>query len=342
MSSINPITINITLQTLPIPQQGFGMPLIIGSDTAEIAYQEVTNAAELTTYTSSDDEYMMCAAFFAQNPRPEICAVYRKATITTYGDALNNLILTENEWYCLLSTSKAKADLNTLGTWAGSNGKIYIGACSDATALDTRNQIREAYLIHINPDETSGWPDAAWAGACLTATPGSVTWAYKRPNGVTESGLNTTDTNAVITANGNVLAKMAGQVATYPGKTTGGEFIDVIVARDYIEARLSEELNRTLLVNGKIPYTIDGFKQIQSVVQGVLKNAGLLGIVATVDSEDDKTRSDLGDYQYQIVIPTSLSDVPANDRANRKMPLTFRFRIAGAIHLIDITGYITV
>lgn len=340
MSELNPISISIVLQTLPLTQKGFGLALVLGTGASEKAYVEIVEGAELVDagYTTEDAEYKMAQAFFSQNPRPEKLAVYRRINTDSITEALTALILEHNNWYALLITERTKAALNEAGTWVGSNEKIFIGCTDDETALSGRNQIREAYLLHSDP---TTYPDAAWLGSCITYTPGSITWAYKKANGVTDSGFNTTDTNAIIT-NGNVFGTLAGVVVSYPGITTGQEFIDIITARDYVVARLHEELSRILIITPKIPYTLQGFALVESAVRSVLKDAGTKGIIATVDSDEDKTRSDEMVYQYKIYTPRSLDEIPANDRANRKMPMNFSFRIAGALHKIDVTGVVTI
>lgn len=339
MSQINPITIDIVLQTIPLPQKGFGMPLVIGSG-GEIAYQEVTKVEDLTGYTSADPEYKAVSNFFSQSPRPEKIAVYRKDTGVSYTDALTAISLVNNGWYAVLTTSRTKADLLEIANWVETQDKIFIGTTNDKTITSGRNLNREIYVLHS--DASTTYHDAIIAGSCLTFTPGKATWAFKRGSGSTNSGFNSTDTNAIVTANGNVYAEIGGLIVTFPGKVTSGEFIDVIISRDYIKARLTEELHRLLIISPKIPYTLDGFAQVESALRSVFKQAGVGGIIATVNSEDDATRSDLGDYQYQITIPESLSDIPANSRASRILPISFTFRLAGAVHLVDISGTITI
>ncbi len=73
---------------------------------------------------------------------------------------------------------------------------------------------------------------------------------------------------------------MGGQTVSYPGKVTSGEFIDIIISRDYIEARIVEELQRLLIVTPKIPYTLEGFTQVESLIRSVLRQAGINGIIA--------------------------------------------------------------
>lgn len=347
MSNINPIAIDIELQTLPLPQQGFGMPLILGGAATGVAYQEVTQESDLVGILPADAEYKMAAKWFSQSPRPEKIAVYRRDTdlevsITAGLDALK--LANKNSWYALFIPSRIKTDLHEAGDWCGANGKLFIGGTTDKTALTGRNQIREAYLIS---NDAANFPEVAWSGSVMTYTPGSATWSFKKSNGVVESGFNTTDTNAILNpstgdAPGNVFANMAGVVVSAYGKTTGLEFIETIVSRDYVQARMLEALSRLLIVNKKIPYTLAGFALVESEIRSVLRDAGLKGIIAEVSSDDDKTRSDLNDYQYQVVIPQSLDEIPTNDRANFKLPISFKFRIAGAVHYMDISGTITV
>ena len=343
MSTIRNITINILLQTLPIPQKGFGMPLILGSGAAAIAYQEFTSETDMLTagYANTDPEYLMAQKMFSQEIRPEKVAVYRRDTAAeTITQALDNLVLAgKNDWYALLIVERATASIHEAADWVASKEKLFIGGTTLITDLSGRSGIREAYMVHKSAD--TDYPDAAWAGRCLPTTPGSITWAFKKLNGQVESGFNTTETDAILTASGNYLGAYGGAVASYNGKTSGGEWIDVIRSRDYIKARMQEALTRLLLLHDKIPYTVQGFGLVASEIRGVLTDAGNKGIIATVDTEEDTARSDNGKYQYIVTVPASLDEIPANDRANRKFAVTFTFRLGGAIHEIDITGSIT-
>ena len=343
MSKLNNISINITLQTAPTKQAGFGLALVLGSGASEKAYAEVGELSEMTAagYTSSDAEYKIVQAILAQSPRVEKVAVYRKLDATEYADALDALV-TANKggWYCVVPTSTTPADLADIADWVEASDRIMLGLGDDIADVSTRTGNRESYWFH---SDLTSLIHARLAGVCLPYDPGEVTWAHKRASGATDSGFDQTVTDAIIAANGNVFAENAsGFIVSYPGKMMSGEFIDVITSRDYVKARLTEALSRLLTVNGKVGYTIREFERVEAEMRSVFNDCGRRKIIATVDNEDDLARSDEGRYQYKITLPTSLDDIPTADRSNRILPISFSFRIAGAVHDLDIDGTITV
>jgi hypothetical protein len=61
-------------------------------------------------------------------------------------------------------------------------------------------------------------------------------------------------------------------------------------------------------------------------------------MIAAVETEEDLTRSDLGDFQYKIIVP-DFDSIPENDRDNRVFPpIKFKVRLQGAINSVDIEG----
>jgi hypothetical protein len=345
MSYINDLTISIILQTLALQQQGFGVPLILGKRTSPSSligdYGEFSDLTSMIAagFTVDDPEYKMAAKMFAQTPCPEKVAVYVRDDTDTIAEALTALIITHNDWYALLITERDRTSLAAAGDWAASNKKLFFGCTTDLTALTGRNVNREAYLIHT---DAANFPEAAWVGLCLPQEIGSITWKWKRPTGVIASALTLTELNTIRTGHGQTMSERSGVVYTDEGITTGGEYIDIIQARDYIEARLGEELFGLQVRSGKIPYDNTGFARIESVIRSVLNECGNRGIIARAVDDADRLKSDDGIYMYKVTVPAR-SNIPANDRAARKLTgIKFTLTIAGAVHNVDIDGYIEV
>lgn len=345
MAYINDLDIQITLATKPLTVQGFSKLLILGNRTSPDDlidhYGEYADLASMVDdgFTADDDEYKMAALIFGQSPRPSEIAVHIHDDTVTLTDALNTLIGSYNDWYGLLITSRANVDLNAAGTWALGNEKLFIGCAVSSTALTDRNNIREAYLIH---DGAADFPEAAWAGMCFPQAIGSITWKWKAPTGVVAADFTLTELNAIRDGNGQTLSERSGVVYADEGKTTGGEFIDVIMSRDYIKARLGEALFGLSIRSDKIPFDNTGAAMMESAIRDVLRQAGKQGIIAKAVSEADKELSDEGEYMYTVTIPER-SEVPTNDRAARKWTgIEFTFVLAGAVHATEISGTITI
>jgi len=341
-SFINDITINISAGTLGLTEQSF-LPLILGSGGS--AATGVTVASELSDltaagYLSTDEEYLMASAMFAQSPHVTSVAVYRKANATAYNTALTALIETYNDFYGIVIQSRDAADLALVGTWANANKKFFFGCSADPDALTGRNVDREAYLIHDN--EAADYPECAWAGKMLAKVPGSATFKWKTLSGQNASSFTLTQLTAIRTNNGQAIQEQAGVTFVNEGKATSGEFIDIILGQDWVEDQLNIGLLGLFIRNDKISFDNRGIAQVEGVVRDVLKRAGDNGIIAAAVTEAEKTTSDDKIYLYTVTVPDR-ADVSANNRATRTLTdVKFNYTTAGAIHKVTVTGLISV
>jgi len=337
MAKINPISIVISLQT--IAEKIVSMKsMVIGTGAAAIAMQEVADATELVPYgyVSTDEEYKMADAWFAQDPRPDYLTVMRKIDTDTYTVALDAVKAAGNDskFYGLLTTDRTKAVQNEVATWAEANKKFFMGASSDTTIGDARTGNYEMYFLHKTPGD---YPDARLMGMIWPKPPGSYTMAFKKPVGITDSGLTTTEKNNAETANVNHFSSFEGSVVSYPGKVSSGEWADVIIDKDWIEWTLRAKVARLLLMYDKLPMDNTGAALLAGALRETFQSAAINKMIATVDTEDDQTRSDNGKYQYiaKTRVPT------ATERTNRIYPVEGSMRISGAIHQPDFNIVIT-
>jgi hypothetical protein len=338
---INDVTITISRGTLSLQQRSFD-PLIVGSGVpvGQSGVIDVAELSDLTTegYLTTDEEYKMVSAVFAQSPRPEICRVYRKPTATAYVDALTTLQASDQAWYALCIQSRTKSDLQAVGAWANSNGKMFIGCSSDETVLASRNYDREAYIIH---DAPADYPDCAWVGKCISQQPGSLTWKWKVLTGQVAANYTLTQLNTIRTDHGQAIQEQAGASFVNEGMVTSGEYIDVIQGQDWVEDQIKTGLLSLFLNNGKIPLDDTGIARVKAVVSGVLKRAGDYGIIAAAISDADLALSDDKKYMYQVTAPQRSEISSANLTARTLPDVKFVYYLAGAIHKTTVTGYIT-
>lgn len=345
MAHINDLDIQISLATLAISQQSFSLPLILGNRAASSPlcgdYGEFAELSEMVAagFTSDDPEYKMAACMFAQSPRVPTVAVYIRDSEDTIADALDELLQTRSGWYLLMITERDKTSLAAAGAWALANERLFVGCTTDLTALSERNNIREAYLIH---DGAAAFPEAAWVGEALPYSIGEITWKWRTPTGAVASGFTLTQLNTIRSGKGQTLSERSGVVYSDEGITTGGEYIDTIMARDFVKARLGEALFSLFINSKKVPFDGTGAAMIDSALREVFQLCGRQGIIGKVEEEADREYSDEGVYMYTLSVP-SRSEVPSADRAARKWSgITFLFVIAGAVHKTAISGTITV
>jgi len=345
MSQINNITVNIALQTLPLSQKGFGLPLIAGETvrTGKPDFVEVSDADELLDssigFVNTDPEYLMAQKIFSQSPRVEkvaVCFVDDFANLATALATYRNNGY--DNWYYLLITSRDKTDIAVADAYINSLEKMGFFATSDQTITSTGE--RTVILISNNAHE---FPEAAWIGRCAAETIGSITWDSKQLSGQKNSDITATQQTSLLASNFNVLREMGGVVVTWEGKTASGQYIDNIQGRDFLKARITEALQSLKINNRKIPMDGRGIALTEAAIREVFRDAGRNGVIASVIDEADRAKSDLGDFQYKLVMPSSVSEISTNDRANRKLlPIKFNAVVGGGINKFDISGVMEV
>jgi len=348
MADLNDISINITMNTSPLSTKGFALPLVLGSretggdDEALIeTYGEYSSPEEMIEagFRVDDDEYKMACLMFAQSPRPSVVAVYCRDSESGINEVLAELVLTHNDWYALLITERDKESLAEAGDFAMSHEKMFFGCTTDLTALEGRNNKREVYLIH---DKADRFYEAAWVGMCLPKPIGSITWKFKAPTGVLPADYSTTELREIRTNRGQTFTKRSGVIYANEGITTGNEYIDNMMSRDYVKARLEESLFNLEIKSDKVSFDGDGLTLIEAALIEVFDNCGEAKIIAKVENEEDAKKSDKGKYMYKVSVPER-SSVPEVDRANRRLPgVKFSFTVAGAVHSMDVEGTIEV
>jgi hypothetical protein len=260
------------------------------------------------------------------------------ASTETYVEALEAVQNVNNKWYALTCESHLKADILALAGAIEAKKKIY-GASSDdldvktsatddvASALKAAGYFR-TFLIW-SADADTQFPECAWVGSQLQEQPGSNTWAYKPLAGITVSSLSDTEASNIKGKNCSTYEVVGGVNRTVGGATSGGEWIDVMVFVDWLEAKMTERIWFRLANSKKIPYTRAGATIIETEVRAQLSEGVRAGGIAD-------------DTPYTVITPDVLT-ISQNSRANRVFEgMKFEARLAGAIHFVKIAGTVTV
>ncbi|UMQ59864.1 DUF3383 family protein [Leptospira interrogans] len=305
-------------------------------------YLEIQDADELLDpaigYSQTSSEYKMAQAIFSGSPRAEKIAVVKLDSFITLPQELADL---RNDgfdsWYCLLTTTRVLSEIKIASTYLNSLEKYYICGTADQSIVNELiNHERTLPMISNHSEE---FPDAAWFGRCGSAAIGSIQWDSKQLNGQRNSDVTMSEQSQILAKNGNLIREMGGVNVTWEGKTLSGQYIDNIHGRDYLKARLQEAYHSLKINNDKIPMTISGLRMVEAALREVFRDCGRREIIAKVEDADGRSRSDLGDFQYKLSMPETISDIPTNDRANRKVPqIKFSATIGGGINKIEISG----
>lgn len=328
----------ITRQTSAVSQAGFGTVLILGLSKVQ-AYKEYDSTTAVsgisTDFGAGSKEAKLVTALMGQNPRPTKVAVLGilftegSSPIGDLATALNTLILTNNDWYYLTSTGQADPTITALAAWAATQEKLYFASTSNKTLGTALNQLQTALLVHDNPQS---YPAEAWVGVAAPLQPGTFTFTFKNLSGIAPAAYNATDISAIHTANGNTYIKEGGVNITSNGKTTSGEWIDIIQSQHYLNARITENVFGLLVREKKVPFDVGGIAMTVAEVEKAIKGAPD-GMIA---------KDENGKIIYTVTAP-NIADISANDKAARRLPgVKWRVTLAGAVENVDIDGVLAI
>ncbi len=343
------VKINITRQTTAVAVAAFNVPLILSTfatsktTTTFGRARAYGSAAELSDdgWASSDAVYKMANAIFSQNPCVSKVIVGRADSGDTDVAASLAAIMNENnDWYGVLVDQAMAANQASIAAWVEANKKFAIfwttnADCYDATkdtdlasVLKGQSYDRSATMWHALPSGGADYSDAAWMGEGFPYNPGSSTWAYKTLRGVTVDKVTPAMETVLKSKNCNYYLTMGGANVTQEGKVASGEWIDIIIGTDWLEARLREAVFSAFVNNRKFPYDDDGITAMDGIVRGVLNEAAAAGIIQK-DS-------------IEVFVP-KYKDIPQADRIARKLPdVKFKALYLGAIQSTEIDGTISV
>lgn len=252
----------------------------------------------------------------------------------------------DSDFYGVAFTSKEQDDVLAMAEWAESAGKLYGTSFGGDTVknsemttdtgsqLKAKNYYRTFWFYHAVENE---YPEVAVMARCFAVDPGGETWALKKLAGITVDPLTETEFNAITGKNGNTFELFRNVSVTQNGKVAAGEWIDIIRFRDWLEEEIKTNVFNLLINRDKVPYTDAGIAAIESRIREALELGQSRGGIAPTEYDEDGNQN-LG---YTISVPLA-ANISANTKANRELTdVTFTARLAGAIHVVNITGSLT-
>lgn len=325
------VKVIITLDK-PAGLLGFGKPLILTTGASAVAYKEYADMEGVEEdYAQSTDAYKAANAIFTQVNRPETVAIMTAATTANLGDVLTGVY--DRDWYFLIPTFSTVADLITLGDKIETNGRKMMAALSsttaDVVAIKAKNYDR-TFVAQTIAEFMDEFFNAAWVGEAGAFPVGSITWKFKNLVGISPQELNATQLLTIHNNGANAYVTKAGDNITSEGRVVSGEYIDVIMSKDWIQQEIEVRVQKVFNKNGKVPYTNTGIALIEGAVRAALDRAFANGMIADNN----------GVPLYTTTFKTR-DEVSALDRASRKYNEgKFTFQLAGAIHEATIRGTI--
>lgn len=266
------------------------------------------------------------------------------AASSAVADDLDAILDEDSAWYGLVLSERVKQTQLDAAAWTEANDRLFITATNEADVLNpalktdlisvlkNTRYYRTAVLYHTNA--ATEYPDAAWAGRVFTIQPGAETWALKSLASVTPSPLTSTQKQTVVNKGGNTFEFYQSQIAlTNPGRVVAGEWIDVIRFRDWLKDTIQVNMVQMMINRDKVPYTDAGIQLCVNNLRKSLQEGQNVGGIAP-DELDANNNTVPG---FVITYPRSVELAPSI-KASRTLSLGFTARLAGAIHVVEITG----
>jgi len=250
----------------------------------------------------------------------------------------------DNSWYVLHLTERTNARVLSAAEWTETQEKLFVTASANsdiltpaidtdiASLLKSSQYFRTSMAYQANA--ATEFPDVAWAARVLPIQPGGETWALKKLASVTPDKLTATQRQTILGKNANTFEYYQTSIAlTNPGKVAGGEWMDIIRFRDYLKDLIQTNMVMLMINRDKVPYTDGGIQLLANNLISSLRTGQNVGGIAPDEVAADGTKRP----GFNTTIPLS-SEIDDVTKASRVVYLKFNARIAGAVHLTDISG----
>lgn len=315
----------------------------------------ISKADELLNYGYKSDSsaYIAATIAFSQSPSPdELYVIVREKTAEkdAYEDIANTLTRANSEasFYGIhLTEFRDSTDIEAAKVWAEANEKIYAFEYTDINSCPVKNfgfyrtygifsGLADGYTTEEQPVENQ-YAALAWMAKCFGYDPGTETWHLKELATIVPTKLSTDQKKELGEKNINTFLRYAGCNCTVGGITLAGEWIDVIRFRDWLKNEIQKRTFNAFKVNRKVPFTDGGIGLIEGTIDATLKDGQDIGGIAPTEYDSD----DNPVYGYTVTVPKA-ADLSDSERKSRKINgCQWSARLAGAIHVAEIGGYLT-
>lgn len=316
--------VNVNNLTQGVSEQGFGLTLVFDNER-DIEYTILTAAADLSEVDISLGEeeledtqiYKLVNKVFMQSPSPKEVAIFGKSEGGIEDlNTLNNV--GNNDWFILMCTDNSDDMVKKLAEWATANDRIYYSTTQNKELLEMLEYKNAMVGYHETLDDFL----SEGLGAYMSVQPpGSATAKFKTIQGSLPSKISEDELKALHKNNGFSYKRHLGINYVTNSKTTGGEYLDIVLGSYYIKFRIQEALFRLATNTRKIGYDTPGISSIAAEARAVLNTAADMGIILVEDESP----------QYTLVAKSRKEMLP-NQVANRDYDgIRVTAQVAGAI-----------
>lgn len=340
------VNVKISISSAVPDSTSFNYLLIVGASPLQApseappdvgvyySFDDVTNAG----WKLSDDNVAKAAYVAFANCADKIFIAVRK-TVSDTPESIDTTLtraLSVDGWYGIALVDEKEGDISAASAWTETQEKIF---CFSTTETTNPAGIQNMRSVGIYTDSNGYNPfiHVAALAKCLGYDAGSETWAYKTLAQITPVSLSNTQIDTLDGQNLNYYLACAGRNILLTGKVCGGEWIDTIRFRDWLHNDMQKRIYNLLCTNSKVPYTNAGISLIENQMISSLKQGQIQGGIANTEYDTDGNEVP----GYTVTVPNAV-DVPDADKATRTLNnCKFTARLAGAIHLVKITGVLT-
>lgn len=251
-------------------------------------------------------------------------------------------------WYCICPAGVDGGGVKSIIEWTETQNKIcgYIEGNPDSPIVESGIYLR-SYAVYPKvtedqsddevPAENRYGAAAAMAVKAMNYHAGEETWALKSLSAITPSRLSLSFIQKLNDANISFISNIASKNVVLGGKTSGGEWIDVIRFRDWLQNDMQSRVVNLLIINPKIPYTDGGIGLVENQMLASLKDGQKYGGIAPTEYDADGNTIP----GYATSVPLA-ADLTGEQKASRTLTgCRFSARLAGAVHLAEIEGSLT-
>jgi len=344
MSHINKlVNVTISISESVANAESFNNILLVGSapssktPSAVAAYSTIGEIAE-AGWVETDAVYKAAALAFKNGAGKLYVAIPQGEESIT--ETLNRALETTGWYGFAVILDGANSELATIAGWADTNSKLfaYTVDCSEKIENPVAETNTYSFGFASKNIAQNAYTHIAVLAKVLTLQPGSETWAYKTVSGIVAEAFTTTEIESVKEAHLNCYVNCAGKDITLDGKTTSGEWIDVIRFRDWLLNDMQTRIYSLFIKNAKVPYSSAGVSLIQNQMIASLKQGQSVGGIA--ETEYDAEGVEIPGFT--TTVPTALNVTEGDKKARTLAGCSFTARLANAIHLVEIKGSLTV
>lgn len=343
VDTITPTAVNLTLYKVTIDGVDYSYTSDASATVAEIVAGLIAliNADSAVAVIASGTVTLILTGKVAgvgfitsTNASPNMVLVLTTAN-HSIADDIVLLQAVSDIWYGLCIASKASADIKQVAAYIETQKKIFACASLDSGILTSSSTDLASYLKGKNYTRTfdlysaapAAGPDAGWLGRMLPTGVGSATWKFKTLVGITSDNLTSTQITFAQGKNANLYIPIGGVDVTTEGVVASGEYIDVTRFIDWLVATMEAAVYSVLINNDKVPYTNAGIAVVENAVRQTLQIGQDNGGLAP---------------GWTVTVP-DVANVSSADKAARVLNnVVFSAQLAGAIHKVNIQGFISV